>query len=116
MTAFIPLVRATRQHDQLTVPLGNSRQHHLDCQVGLEPLAAGRRPARRLPSGQRRIVDLERQVAAAAPPGLVGWPVRYPETPLRDAVTATRIVLEGHEMRVAGRSAARDPAATLHQR
>ena len=71
-------------------------QHQLDCQVGVAWLSARRSPARRLPASECCLVKPERQVTAPLQPGLVGGPVRHPETLLRDAVTADGVVLERH--------------------
>ncbi len=79
-------------------------QHQLDRRVGVSRLPTRRGPARGLPAGKGCLVEPERQVAASPQPSFIGRPVRHPPALLRDAVTASGIVLERHPAGVAERS------------
>jgi hypothetical protein len=96
------------------------RQHQLDGHVRVPGLAAGRGPARGLPSGQGGLVQPERQVAAPPQPGLVLAPVPDPVAGLRDAVAAGGVVLERHARErnspAPGGLPGPGPGGSLHQR
>ena len=57
---------------------GAQRQHHPDRQVGVNRLSAGRRARLGAPTGDRRFVDPQRQIAAPLQAGLVSGPVADP--------------------------------------
>ena len=79
------------------------RQHELDGQLRVERLPAGTAPLRRRPVSQRRLVQPQREVAAAAQPGLVRRPVRDAAAGARNAMAAGGVVLERHGRKVAAR-------------
>ena len=92
------------------------RQHQLDRQIRVDRLPIWDGPPRgRLP-GQRRRVQLERDVASPPQPRLVSRPVLDAVAGPRDAMTVGGVVLERHQSGVAKPLMPRHPAASMHQR
>ena len=65
-----------------------------DCRCGL---------GQRVPIGQSRLVEPERQVAMSAQPNLANQPVREPASRPRNAAASGSMVLEGQRDTLAGR-------------
>ena len=96
------------------------RQHQLDRRVRIPGLTAGRGPPWRVPPSEGSLVQLQGQVTAPLQASLVARPVLNPIAGLRDAVTASGIVLERHARDRNGSAAAGPstpaPDGSLHQR
>ena len=63
-------------------------RHHLDREIGVARLSAGRGPAWCLSPGERRLVEPERQVAAPAQPCRMRGPVRDAAVPAPSGYSA----------------------------
>ena len=83
-------------------------EHELDREIRVAPLPARRGPARRLPLGNRGLVQPEREIATPLQPSLVGRPVLDAVPGPRDAMAAGMVMLEGQ-----GLTASRWRAAPL---
>lgn len=91
-------------------------QHELDRQIRIAPLPARRGSPGRLPSGDRGIVQPQREVATTLQPTLVGRPVLDAVPSPRNAVATSAVGLErqGFSSRVGG-AASRRPSPPLSQ-